>query len=90
MTYINNNISWLQEILSFLSIDELPTTKRSCNSHQNIIITEQIKSKARYNNYLLTGNKVAEGNNSSRVCRGEKKALYYRLIRNFIFSSSLY
>ena len=27
----------------------------------------------------------SEGNNSSRVCRGEKKALYYRLIRNFIF-----
>ena len=26
----------------------------------------------------------SEGNNSSRVCRGEKKALYYRLIRNFI------
>ena len=57
-----------------------------------------------HNNYLLTGNKVAlfssrqsqdillpsdsEGNNSSRVCRDEKKALYYRLIRNF--SSSLY
>ena len=32
----------------------------------------------------------SEGNNSSRVCRGEKKALYYRLIRNFIFFRLLY